>query len=64
MTRQELDSVMKLIADCNDYLEGRKHSQWIAGIAKDAANKAVIDRMESLYERLQEAGLNLVNEQA
>lgn len=63
MTRSELDSVMALIADCRNYIEGRKHSEWIANIAKNAADRAVIERMESLYERLQDAGLNLVNEE-
>lgn len=62
MTRDELDSVMKLIADCNNYIEGRKHSEWIADIAKHAAYSAVLERRESLYERLQNAGLNLVDE--
>lgn len=64
MTRQELDAVMKLIADCQNYLEGRKHSQWIADIADEASKRAVHERMNSLYERLQAAGLNLVDEYA
>lgn len=62
MTREELDSVMKLIADCNNYIEGRKHSEWIASLAKHAADVAVLERRESLYERLRCAGLNLVDE--
>ena len=62
MTKNELQSVLKLISDCDAYLDGRKHSEWISAIATDAAKRAVMERKESLYDRLRQAGLNLVEE--
>lgn len=62
MTRAEFEGIVKLIQDCDNYLEGRKHSEWIGQIAADAANRAVELRKESLYERLQHAGLNISEE--
>ena len=59
MTTKELESLMRLVADCDAFLEGRKHSEWIASIASTAANRAVTERKESLYDRLREAGLHL-----
>lgn len=64
MTKNELTSVLKLIKDCDDYLEGRVHSKWIDEIALSAAQRAVIERKENLYDRLRFAGLNLVDEEA
>lgn len=64
MTKEELQSLIKLIQDCDNYLEGRTHSQWIGEIASSAAQRAVIERKESLYDRLRGAGLNLVEENA
>jgi len=62
MTTKELESLMRLVADCDAFLEGRKHSEWISSIASAAALRAVTERKESLYDRLREAGLNLVEE--
>ena len=59
MTKTELQSVLKLISDCDSFLDGRKHSEWIAAIATDAAKRAVMERKESLYDRLRLAGLHL-----
>ena len=62
MTKKELESILKLLQDCDDYLAGKKHSTWIADIAQSAATRAVIERKNSLYERLQHAGLNISEE--
>ena len=63
MTKQEYKALNKLIADCGNFLEGRAHSNWVEQIAKDAAKRAVLERQESLYDRLKFAGLNLVDEE-
>ena len=62
MTVEELKSVIKLIDDCQRYLDGQTHSKWIEEIAQDAAKRAVMERQRSLYERLQLAGLNIEEE--
>lgn len=62
MTVDELKSVIKLIDDCQRYLDGQTHSKWIEEIARDAAKRAVLERQRSLYERLRYAGLNLEDE--
>jgi len=59
MTKSELESVLSLVDDCNRYLKGQTHSKWIAEIADTAAKRAVMERKESLFERLRYAGLNL-----
>jgi len=59
MTKSELEGVLSLIDDCNRYLKGQTHSKWIAEIADTAAKRAVMERKESLFERLRYAGLNL-----
>jgi len=62
MTTKDLEAILKLISDCDAYLDGRKHSEWVATIASDAAKRAVLSRKESLYDRLRMAGLNLEEE--
>lgn len=59
MTTKELETLMRHIADCNDYLNGRKHTVAIAEIAGHAARRAVIERKQNLYDRLIESGLKL-----
>lgn len=62
MTVEELKSVIRLIDDCQRYLDGQTHSKWIGDIAQAAAKRAVMERQYSLYERLRYAGLNLEDE--
>jgi len=62
MTYDELRKVFKNIQDCDDYLEGRRHTEHVAKLAEFAAKRAVMERKVSLIERLKEAGLNLVDE--
>ena len=62
MTKSELEGVLSLIDDCNRYLKEQTHSKWVEEIANMAAKRAVTERKESLYDRLREAGLNLVEE--
>ena len=59
MTVEELKSVIKLIDDCQRYLDGQTHSKWIEEIAQSAAKRAVVERQRSLYERLQMSGLRI-----
>lgn len=63
MTKKEVEQIMRHIADCNDYLEGRVHSKHIGEIATHAARMVVEQRKQSLYDRLREGGLRLCEEE-
>ena len=63
MNKSELNKIISLIEDCDNYLQGRKHSDWVSSIGTEAAKRAVLDRQNSLYDRLRDAGLNLVDEE-
>ena len=59
MTVDELKSVIKLIDDCQRYLDGQPHSKCIEEIAQSAAKRAVVECQRALYERLQMSGMNI-----
>lgn len=61
MTYAELRKVMCSIRDCEDYLQGKAHSNDIKALADHAAKRAVMERQANLLERLRTAGLNLVD---
>lgn len=67
MTEKEFQRVVRLIKECHDWLDnsgkqpdGRTE---IEKIAKWGARKEVLERLDSLYERLDRAGLRLVREE-
>ena len=62
MQMKEFNEILKLISDCNAALQGRVHSKELQAIMDDAAERAVIKRRISLYERLERAGLRLDQE--
>ena len=62
LTRSELLEIMSLVRDCDDYLNGRKHSPAVAKLAEAAAARAVLERKTNLFQRLEGAGLRLINE--
>jgi hypothetical protein len=59
MTDLEFYQVIEHIKSCNDYLEGKIHNGVIQQIAKDGAEKAVLEYREALHLDLAEAGLRL-----
>jgi len=64
MTHQELRHVMKNIQDCDDYLQGKSSAENVRALAEHAAKRAVMERKVNLIERLRDAGLNLVDDEA
>jgi len=62
MNKKEFDSISRMLMDCDNYLAGRKSSDWIIEIAEHGAKRAVIERKESIYDRLREAGLPIDEE--
>ena len=62
ITRGELLEIMSLVRDCDDFLNNRKHSPAVAKLAEAAAARAVMERKTNLLERLEGAGLQLINE--
>ena len=64
MTYAQLRQLMANLRDCEDYLQGKAHSNDIKALADHAARRAVMERQANLIERLRNAGLNLVDEEA
>lgn len=59
MTLDELEQLMRSIQDCDDYINGRKHSTRVAQLAEYAAKQAVLERKHNLLDRLREEGLRI-----
>lgn len=62
ITYAQLRQIMSNIRDCEDYLQGKAHSNDIKALADHAAKRAVMERQANLIERLKGCGLNLVDE--
>jgi len=62
ITYAQLRQLMANLRDCEDYLQGKAHSNDIKALADHAAKRAVMERQSNLIERLKGAGLNLINE--
>lgn len=57
MTQDDLTQIVYALKDCNDYLEGRVHSEVLQQIAKKGADEAVKEYRQMLMLDLQDAGL-------
>lgn len=59
MNLQDFNSIIHQLNDCDNFLQGKAHSNHLAEIAKAAANREILERRNNLLERLRDAGLNL-----
>ena len=59
MTLDDLEKLMRMIQDCDDYINGRKHSTSVAQLAEAAAQRAVLERKQNLLDRLRQEGLRI-----
>jgi len=63
ITTKQFEEITRLLTECNRYLSGQTCGKWIQEIAEHGARRAVIERRESIFDRLREEGLPLVDEE-
>lgn len=59
MNREDLIHVLSRIKDCEDYLNGKVHSEQVKMIAQNGAIEAVTEYQIKLFTILEENGLEI-----
>jgi len=59
ISTKQFEEIATLVMECNRYLAGQTCGKWINEIAEHGARRAVLERKESLFDRLREEGLGI-----